>query len=279
MKTELHIEEDSLNTRRIEALLISKADLERLVDKLPESCELSRDEEASEGTRKSVWQLTGHGNEPLGGIQKVLRAGLSNWDGKLPVDTGYDTDADGVGYNSIYLVVEEEVNEYTAYYRTNSQYITDDGEQFYGHYALMGYSPLQVLAKMQADARDFDAGGIWKGDTLLYLIVRKCDETRNVMTDNLILGETGTIADDEVIAIRARYEELAEKRLVPQPVLHCRELFCDEQPGSSLRKGEWLFSEDPDPIDELLGETGEDYLPTPGEPMDKYSRKGGRDGE
>ncbi len=28
-------------------------------------------------------------------------------------------------------------------------------------------------------------------------------------------------------------------------------------------------------FEELLGEGGEDYLPTPGEPLDKYTRKGG----
>ena len=107
MKIELHIEKDSLNTRRIEALLISKGDLERLEDKLPGSCELYRDNEVSEATKSEVYQLTGHGNEPLGEVQKALRAGLPHWDGKLPQDTGYDTDWRGVGYNSIYLVVEE----------------------------------------------------------------------------------------------------------------------------------------------------------------------------
>ena len=83
MKIELHIEEDSLNTRKIEALLISKADLDRLEEKLPGSCELYRDNEVSEATKSEVYQLTGHGNEPLGEVQKALRAALPHWDGKL----------------------------------------------------------------------------------------------------------------------------------------------------------------------------------------------------
>lgn len=107
MTIELHIEEDSLNTRRIEALVISQADLYRLEDKLPWSCEINRDKAVSEETKREVYQLTGHGAEPLGEVQKALRAALPHWDGKLPQDTGYDTDADGVGYNSIYLVVEK----------------------------------------------------------------------------------------------------------------------------------------------------------------------------
>ena len=224
MKTEIHSKEDDYNTRRIEALLISKADLERLVDKLPESCELSRDEEFSEAIEKDMYLLTGHGNEPLGEVQMALRAGLPHWDGKLPKDTGYDTDADGVGYNGIYLYVDPH-ETYTAYYRSNRQYLTDDGEQVYGHYAIEGDSPQYVLGEVQEDANDFDAGAIWKGDTLLYLIVRECDEQRNVMTNVLTLGETGTLADDEFHAIRERYEGLAEKGLMPKPVRRCRELF------------------------------------------------------
>ena len=251
MKIELHIEEDSLNTRKIEALLISKADLDRLEEKLPGSCELYRDNEVSEATKSEVYQLTGHGNEPLGEVQKALRAALPHWDGKLPQDTGYDTDADWVGYNSIYLVVGEEVNEYTAYFQDNTQYIDDDGEQFYYCGAVVGDSPQAVLAELQKMEKDFNAGGIWKGDTLLYLIVRECDEQRNIMTGKLILAETGTIADDEAIAIRERYEETKEK-------FHATD--CAFQAS---------------PIDELLGEGGEDYLPTPGEPLDKYTRKGG----
>lgn len=107
MKIELHIEEDSLHARRIEALVISQADLYRLEDKLPWSCEINHDKAVSEETKREVYQLTGHGAEPLGEVQKALRAGLPHWDGKLPQDTGYDTDWRGVGYNSIYLVVEE----------------------------------------------------------------------------------------------------------------------------------------------------------------------------
>ena len=268
MKIELHIEEDSYNTRKIEALVVTKADLERIETKLPESCELSRDEEASEASGRSVWKLTGHGNEPLGEVQTALRAGLSYWDRQLPQDSGYDTDWRGVGYNSIYLVVEEEVNEYTAIYRVNRQYLTDAGEQVYGHYAIVGDSPKAVLAEVQEDSIVFDAGGIWKGDTLLYLIVRECDEQRNIMTDKLILAETGTIADDEAMAIRRRYEELSARGLMPTPVRSIWEL-CAGSEEDSQEGG----------IDELLGEGSEDYLPTPGEPMDKYSRKGGRDGE
>ena len=264
MKIELHIEEDSLNTRKIEALLISKADLDRLEEKLPGSCELYRDNEVSEATKSEVYQLTGHGNEPLGEVQTALREALPHWDGNLPADLGYDTDADGVGYNSIYLVVEEEVNEYTAIYRVNRQYLTDAGEQVYGHYAIVGDSPKAVLAEVQEDSIVFDAGGIWKGDTLLYLIVRECDEQRNIMTDKLILAETGTIADDEAMAIRRRYEELSARGLMPTPVRSIWEL-CAGSEEDSQEGG----------IDELLGEGSEDYLPTPGEPLDKYTRKGG----
>ena len=42
---------------------------------------------------------------------------------------------------------------------------------------------------------------------------------------------------------------------------------------TELHKEEKAF----DPIADLLGEGGEDYLPTPGEPLDKYTRKGGID--
>ena len=224
MIIEIHVKKDDYNTRRIEALELPCYDLEKLMVKLPSSCEMSRDEEASKAAGKSVWQLTGHGEEPLGEIQDFLLAELKEWDGKLPKDLGYDTDADGVGYNGIYLYVDPH-ETYTAYYRSNRQYLTDDGEQVYGHYAIEGDSPQYVLGEVQEDANDFDAGAIWKGDTLLYLIVRECDEQRNVMTNVLTLGETGTLADDEFHAIRERYEGLAEKGLMPKPVRRCRELF------------------------------------------------------
>lgn len=133
--------------------------------------------------------------------------------------------------------------KYTAIYRVN-RYIDDDCEQFYGHYAIVGDSPMEVLAEVQEDARDFDAGGIWKGDTLLYLIVRECDEERNVMTDELTLGELGTIADDEASAIRWRYEELSAKGLMPTPVRTCRELYSyDKAPGDTIDEV-WQGSEE-----------------------------------
>ena len=217
MNIVLNIEPNDYNTRRIEALIVSRADLERIETKLPESCELSRDEEFSEAIEKDMYLLTGHGNEPLGEVQTALREALPKWDERLPKDTGYDTDADGEGYNGIYLYVDPH-ETYTAYYRSKRQYLTDDGKQFYGHYAIKGDSPQAVLAEVQEDANDFDIGGIWKGDTLLYLIARECDEEKNVMTNVLTLGETGTIADDEAHAIRERYEELSAKELMPEPV-------------------------------------------------------------
>lgn len=229
MIIEIHVKKDDYNTRRIEALELPCYDLEKLMVKLPSSCEMSRDEEASKAAGKSVWQLTGHGEEPLGEIQDFLLAELKEWDGKLPKDLGYDTDFMGVGYNSIYLV-EKTINPtmYVAVYRVKRQYIADDGQQYYGHYCIYGNDPFAILAEIQEDAVDFDSGVIFDSiDTtiMLFAIVRRCDEQRNVITDELLLSGVGNANRDDLSHITCQYCELREKGLAPAPGKSFRELF------------------------------------------------------
>lgn len=91
------------NERQFEALLISSADQEAIEAKLPENMEF----EPMEGI-EGVYELCAHGDEPLGAIQSFLGEAIG-WDmlsDKLPTDLGYDTDIDGVGYNAIYIKVE-----------------------------------------------------------------------------------------------------------------------------------------------------------------------------
>ena len=135
MIIEINVKDDDYNTRRIEALELTVEALSTLMIKLPENCEMSRDEEASKAAGRNVWQLTGHGDEPLGAIQDFLLAELKEWDGKLPKDLGYDTDFMGVGYNAIYLVEKTwNPTRYVGVYRVKRQYIAEDGQQYYGHY-------------------------------------------------------------------------------------------------------------------------------------------------
>ncbi len=229
MIIEINVKEDDYNTRRIAALELTVEKLSKLMIKLPESCEMSRDEEASKAAGRNVWQLTGHGEEPLGAIQDFLLAELKKWDGKLPKDLGYDTDFMGVGYNSIYLVEKtRRPTRYVAVYRVKRQYIADDGQQYYGHYCIYGNDPFALLAEIQEDAVDFDSGVIFDAidSTMMeFAIVRRCDEQRNVMTDELLLSELANANLDDLDHIICQYGELREKGLAPAPGKSFRELF------------------------------------------------------
>ena len=94
----------SYEKRTYEALQVSQDQLKQLINDLTSNLDLEYVEEYSKAAGRSIYELIGHGREPLGLVQSYLTRACQ-WDGRhLPADVGYDTDADGVGYNGIFLV-------------------------------------------------------------------------------------------------------------------------------------------------------------------------------
>ena len=94
----------SYEGRSYQALQVTMSQLKQLIKGLPEALELEYIEEYSKVLARSVYELVGHGKEPLGLVQSYLQDTIKAGYNDLPQDMGYDTDADGIGYNGVLLV-------------------------------------------------------------------------------------------------------------------------------------------------------------------------------
>lgn len=144
--------------------------------------------------RKNTYEVTAQGKEPYTIIQNFLSE-TCDWElatDPMPSDTGYDTDADGRGYGSIFVCVKStklDNDKYMLIYETGHNYIlTDDGTTYREHGAIVGSDPLK-LAKAAEKVEDFYRAAMWKNGIQIYQVVQKCDEETNSFTDELEVSE------------------------------------------------------------------------------------------
>ena len=102
---------DDYNASTYNCLIISPAELKTLLEKLPENIDLELDEEKMKQSGRSIYEMTAHGKEPLGDIEAFLHEAINASYEEKPDDMGYDTDADGNGYNTIYIAIEDTEGE------------------------------------------------------------------------------------------------------------------------------------------------------------------------
>lgn len=89
------------------------------------------------------------------------------------------------------LVKKEKLKRWIALFVTDRDFISDDGEQFSPHYLWMSGNQTRLIHEIESYAwGEFYTGYLWHyddPDIPRFLIERKVNEKRNVVTNRLIL--------------------------------------------------------------------------------------------